>query len=226
MGKQKLIRVLCLSGLVALLFYVLHDVVGGLYYPGYNRMTQAVSDLTAVNAPSRVVAGGLSTAYGLFACLCCTLVSIIAYENRIGTPGFRLGVYLFSIMNWVSAVGYALFPLSAAGYAGTFQDFMHLYGITIPVVLLSILSLILLIIGGTRSGKATKGMPLWAGLALGCMVIGAIGTGAAPAAYFGVLERFSTYSAVLFTAVLGLYGYRFFYRGSSKATPEPASTKL
>ena len=37
----------------------------------------------------------------------------------------RAGIYLFVIMEWISALGYRMFPLSTSGYAGTFQDVTH-----------------------------------------------------------------------------------------------------
>ncbi len=62
MKKRKLINWLCLSGVVAAVFYLLHDTIGTANYPGYNWASQAVSDLTATDAPSFAVAGGLTTA--------------------------------------------------------------------------------------------------------------------------------------------------------------------
>ena len=35
------------------------------------------------------------------------------------TRRLRAGVYLFAIMEWVSAIGYRMFPLSDSGYGGT-----------------------------------------------------------------------------------------------------------
>ncbi|WP_160679779.1 hypothetical protein [Clostridium sp. C8-1-8] len=49
----------------------------------------------------------------------------------------RFGIYTFAIMSFISNVGYTLFKLSDSGYAGTFQDFMHVFVITALVVLLS-----------------------------------------------------------------------------------------
>ncbi len=204
MKKRSMIHWFCLSGIFSLLFYLLHDVIGGLFYPDYNRFSQAVSDLTASNAPSYTIAHGLSTTYALFACTCCILVCILVQDkiNKI----MRLGIYLFTAMNWVSGIGYSLYPLSDSGYSGTFQDIMHTFVVTGLVVLLSILSLILIIIGGLKSNEY-KSLAICATVALTCMFIGAIGSGIVPKAYFGVIERFSTYSAVVFTAVLGFYGF-------------------
>lgn len=46
----RLCRRFCLSGMIGAVFYLLHDVVGAGSYPGYNWMSQAVSDLTATDA--------------------------------------------------------------------------------------------------------------------------------------------------------------------------------
>ena len=37
------------------------------------------------------------------------------------------------------------------------------------------------------------------------MMLGALGTGILPKSVFGLFERFSTFSAVVFNAVLGVY---------------------
>lgn len=211
-GKRDLRHLFCLSGIVALVFYVLHDVIGAMHYPGYDWMSQAVSDLTAADAPSFVIAGGLSTVYGIFSCLCCAMVCVVIQSkaNRV----FRTGVYLFTVMNFVSAIGYSLFPLSESGYAMSsatqnsplFQDIMHLYVVTGSVVALSIVSLVLIAIGGFIK-KTNKPLAIVALVALGFMFTGVIGVNAVPAEYFGIPERFSVYSAATFTAVLGVYGF-------------------
>jgi len=111
-------------------------------------------------------------------------------------------------MNWVSSIGYTLFPLSGKGYQGTFQDIMHFYVVTITVVLLSIVSLILIFIGGWKN-KETKVIAILGLVTLLSMFLGSIGTGVAPKEYFGVFERFSVFSVVIYTALLGLFGYTY-----------------
>lgn len=46
---------------------------------------------------------------------------------------------------------------------------------------------------------------MWAMVCLGAMVLGPIGTGFLQKAVFGIFERLSTFSAVIFNAVLGVY---------------------
>jgi len=206
--KKKLINWLCLSGVAGLIFYILHAVVGAMYYPGYDRMSQAMSDLTALSAPSFMVANGLASVYGLFSVLSSTLVCIVIQGK--GNKVLRLGVYIFAAMNWVSGIGFALFPLSDSGFAGEFQDAMHLVTVFL-VVGLSIISLILIIVGCLKKNYS-KPLAIVATVVLVCMFIGGVGVNVVPLEYFGLMERFSLYGAVIFNAILGLYGFAFFDR--------------
>lgn len=202
----KLINWLCLTGVLGAVFYLLHDIIGANHYPGYHWMSQAVSDLTALSSPSFMISRGLSTVYNLFACLSCVLVSIIVQDklNRIS----RLAVYFFAIMSWVSGIGYSLFPLSESGFENTFTDNMHLV-VTVAVVLLSIISLIMFIVGGFKKNGITI-LSIVALICFLCMIIGAVGVGLVPKEYFGLVERFGTYSAVIFNAILGWFGFKNF----------------
>lgn len=80
--------------------------------------------------------------------------------------------------------------------------------VTISVVLLSIISLILIFIGG-RKYRETKWVSILALVTLLFMFSGSIGTGIFPEEYFGLFERFSVFSVVIFTALLGLFGYTY-----------------
>ena len=208
MKNKKLINWLCLSGFISIIFYLLHDIVGAINYPGYNWMSQAVSDLTAIDAPSFVVASGFVTVYKTLNCLCCALLCILIKSEK--KKSLRLGVYLFSIMNFISAIGYALFPLSSTGYDGSVQSFIHVYILTALVVILSIISLILIAVGSLKGKDKHKLLGILAIVSLILMFIGAVGSANVSKEIFGVIERFSTYSAVVFTGILGIYGFKVF----------------
>lgn len=205
--KKQLINWLGLLGVVSLLSYTAAVVFAPLGYPGYDWMSQAVSDLSAANAPSRDLWNQLSCLYGV-----CGMISImmvcVFIQGKLNKT-LRAGIYAFTAMNWVSTVGYALFPLTASGYAGSFQDFMHVYVVTVPVVLLSITSLILIMVGGYRKGSY-RSLAIWATVALVTMFVGAIGTNLVPHEYFGIVERFSLFAAIGFNAVLGVYLFNGF----------------
>ena len=132
--------------------------------------------------------------------LCC--ITVKAHFTSV----LRAGVYLFTLMNWISAVGYAMFPLTRAGISGQLQDVMHL-AVTAAVVLLSIASLTLIACGGLRQ-RCCPALGGWALAALCLMIAGAVGTAAVPRAYFGIPERFSVFACAGFTAVLGVFERR------------------
>ena len=50
-----------------------------------------------------------------------------------------------------------------------------------------------------------KSLSIWAIVCLVAMIIGPIGTALLPKVVFGLFERFSTFSAVVFNGVLGIY---------------------
>lgn len=149
----------------------------------------------------------LSSLYGV-----CGIVSImmvcVFVQGKLNKT-IRIGIYLFAVMNWVSNVGYAIFPLSDSGNAGAFQDIMHIYVVTVSVVLLSIISLVVIMIGGYRD-KKYRSIAIWATIALLLMFAGAIGTNIVPRDFFGIPERFSVFAAAGFNAVLGIYLFRGF----------------
>ena len=208
MEKKKLINWLCLSGVLSVIFYLLHDVVGAMNYPGYNWMSQAVSDLTATDSPAFVIASGYVTIYKIFSCICSVLVCILVKNETKKT--LRIGIYLYSIMNFISAIGYALFPLSSSGFDGSIQSIIHVYVLTAIVVLMSIISLILIAVGSLKGENKHKLLGILAIISLILMFIGAAGNANVSKEIFGVIERFSTYSAVIFTGILGIYGFKVF----------------
>ena len=205
MIKEKSLLNYCgLLGVAAFLSYTAAVVFSPLAYPGYDWMAQAVSDLSASNSPSLRLWNQLSSLYNVCALVCAMMVcvGIQGKKNRL----LRVGIYLFTIMEWVSAVGFSMFPLSDSGYAGTFQDKMHIFS-TVIVALLSIVSLALIIIAGAKD-KSSRSYGIFAAIALGMMMVGAMGMNIVPKDYFGIVERCSVFAATGFQAVLGIYLYR------------------
>lgn len=208
---RKLINWSGLTGIISLISYTAAVIFAPFAFPGYDWMSQAVSDLSAETAPSRLLWNQLSAAYNVCSPVCMMCVSIFVSDKKIGTKLFRLGVYLFAVMNWISAIGYKMFPLSDSGKdIGTFQEKMHIV-VTIAVVLLSIVSLTILIVSGFKK-NGMKDIGIWAAIALGMMFVGAIGQNVVPPDCFGIVERFSVFAAVGFNAVLGLYLFNGFVK--------------
>ena len=199
--KKTLLQRLGLLGVVSFLSYTAAVVFAPLAYPGYNWMAQAVSDLSAANAPSLALWNQLSALYNVCEVVCVTVVCIGIQGRK--TKLLRSGIFLFAIMEWISAVGYRMFPLSSSGYAGALQDVMHM-AVTALVVLLSIVSLVIIIVAGAKS-KSCRSYGVCAAVALAMILVGAVGMKLVPAAYFGVVERFSVFAATGFNAALGIH---------------------
>lgn len=199
--KKSLIQKFGLLGVISFLSYAAAVIFSPLAYPGYNRLAQAVSDLSAANAPSLALWNRLTSFYNVCETLCVTVVCIGLQGKK--TRLLRVGVYLFAAMEAVSAIGFRAFPLSDSGYAGRFQDVMHMITTAI-VVLLSIGSLAVIIAAGIKS-KSCRSYGICAAIALGMMLVGALGMKIVPAAYFGVVERFSVFAATSFNAALGIH---------------------
>ncbi len=199
--KKSLLQRLGLLGVVSLHSYTAAVVFSPLAYPSYVWTQQAVSDLSAANAPSRILWNQLSSLYSLCGIVSIMLVCVFV-QGRLKKT-LLLGVYLFAAMNWVSAAGYASFPLTDSGYAGTFEDVMHMV-VTAGVVVLSIVSLVFFIVGGLRK-KAYASLDVIALATLAIMFAGPVGIGLAAKSMFGIFERFSVFAATGFNAVLGIY---------------------
>ncbi|MBR4163349.1 MAG: DUF998 domain-containing protein [Solobacterium sp.] len=202
--NRKWINRIGITGLLALASYTAAVLFSPMAYPGYNWMEQAVSDLSAQTAPSKTLWNQLAAIYNICSVVCVTCVSVYVADEKISSKLFRLGIHLFTLMNWVSGVGYTMFPLTDGGKEiASQQESMHVI-VTVLVVVLSIASLIILITAGYRK-DGIRNIGIWASVALVMMFAGSLGTAIVPAQYFGIAERFSTFAAVGFNAVLGWY---------------------
>ena len=89
--NRKLIQWLGLTGVVALLSYTAAVLLSPLAYPGYDWMAQAVSDLSADTAPSKMLWNQLAAPYNICGVVCATCVPPM-YPSKRSRPGcFALG---------------------------------------------------------------------------------------------------------------------------------------
>ena len=200
---EKTFKMLALSGVVALLSYSAMVFISPIAYPGYNWMTMAVSELSAEGSPSQTLANQLNALFGPCSVLCSTLVFIASKKSNIKT--FKAGITLFTLMEWICATGYEMFPWISDAADLCFQNIMHLV-VTVLVVILSLSSLILIAISSSKVGL--KSLRILSLISLIAMLIGPIGTSLLPPSVFGLFERFSTFSAVVFNAILGIYLFK------------------
>ena len=182
-------------GILSFISYFLAIVISPIAYPNYNWLYQAVSDLSAKDAPSLELWNRLASVYNVVTCPF-LLVLCVYIKNKLN-KNIRLGIYLFTIMNFISSIGYSMFPLSDDDLG----NIMHII-VTALVVVLSIISLTIIMIGGYKN-KNYLALAISASICLLLMSTSAI-TGIVPKEIFGLIERFSCLSATAFTAVLGI----------------------
>jgi surface polysaccharide O-acyltransferase-like enzyme len=199
--NKKTVKLIPLLGIFSVAFYFLHVILGEIFYEGYNPLAQAVSDLTASNSPSKNIARLFSMFYGI--CAVTFSIGFFVYIRNKINKAVTVSAFIFCTMNIVSFFGYTIFPLSESGYAGTFQDKMHMV-VTVLVVLLTIVSLVLYTIGFLRA-KEHKWLGVISISTLLILMIGAMLINAVPKEYFGVAERINVYSIILYTGILSLW---------------------
>jgi len=199
--KNKIVKLIPLLGIFSVILYFLHVILGEIFYEGYNPLAQAISDLTASNSPSKNIARPFSTLYGI--CAVTFSVGFFAYLRNKINKAVTVSSFIFCIMNTISFFGYTFFPLSESGYAGTFQDKMHLI-VTVLVVLLTIVSLVLYSVGFFRA-KRHKWLGIISISTLLILMAGAMLINIMPKEYFGVAERINVYSIIIYTGILSLW---------------------
>lgn len=200
---KKINTVIIILGSLAIVFYFLHVILGTINYPGYDSLAQAVSDLTSDDSPSKVIARLFSSLYGVFSSLVALglLITFKSSTNKLMTTG----IYLLSIMYLVSAIGYALFPLSGSP-ENVFQNTMHIV-VTIIVVLLTIISLIILIIAFKKANyKIFHYLTI---ITFFVLMVGAVLTNVVSKDYFGLVERFSVFSVVIYLGIISYFNFLY-----------------
>jgi hypothetical membrane protein len=199
--NKKIVKLIPLLGIFSVAFYFLHVILGEIFYEGYNPLAQAISDLTASSSPSKNIARLFSMFYGI--CAVTFSIGFFVYIRNKINKAVTVSAFIFCTMNIVSFFGYTIFPLSESGYAGTFQDKMHMV-VTVLVVLLTIVSLVLYTIGFFRA-KEHKWLGVISISTLVILMAGAMLINTVPKEYFGVAERINVYSIILYTGILSLW---------------------
>lgn len=185
-------------GISILLSYALHDVLGILIYKTYQPLINEVSMLTSVGAPSRIVSTIFSTLYGV---LSIVLVGKLIHKVKdIKSKHLNISLYVFLSMHIVSSLGYLFFPLTYG--ENQLIDNIHVYGVTTYVVIASLISTIGLFSYGIKF--KIKPLIILSITTIIFMMTGAIGTNLF-VQFFGIFERMSSYSVVIFTSLLGIY---------------------
>lgn len=199
-------RKLTLSGMLGVLAYVLHVILGGTLWKGYSHLMQPISDLTASGAPDRDLLSIITLIYGLLSIA--FSVSAFMYVRDFAPKLAKSGILVFLSMHLVS-ITYGLFPQDLPGSPVTFLGTMHIV-VTALIVPLTILSP-LLVGYGLRKVPSFKNFATYS-IVTGIAIFIAGGTTAMFYAnklpYFGLVERINIGTLELWMFLLSLKLFR------------------
>ena len=86
--RKNLIQKLGLLGVLSFLSYTAAVVLSPLAYPGYDWMAQAVSDLSAADAPSLALWNRLSSLYNACERVCVMMVCAVKFSQIVAASFF------------------------------------------------------------------------------------------------------------------------------------------
>lgn len=206
-------NVLLICGIVATLFFVSIDIVGGLLWHGYSFVSQAISELDAIGSPTR---GLLAPLYPIYSLL------MIAFGIGILSASERIILrYIGGLQVVIGAIGIAWLPfpmhlgeavsspanIMHSAFAGI-QTFFILSSIGLGTIALrrrfafySASMLVIVIASGALTFSS-----YWLGMQSG---------------WFGLVERITVYAYMLWVVVLSI---AMWYEQRSKTNVASNST--
>jgi len=200
-GKVLLKRVLFICGILSSLLYAGTDILGGMLWKGYSFTSQAVSDLSAIGAPSRPFVVPLFTIYDVLFFAFALGVWGLAGQKRalrfIGGLLVGLGVINFVAIFTPEHLGEA---------AATLANTIH-------ITLAGVTSLLILLQTGSGAFAFGKRFRLYSVgtlltvLLLGAYIFSGISAGQL-VSWVGVEERILIYAYMLWVAVLAIALFR------------------
>lgn len=124
--EQEIVRkALLFCGILSSLLYVAMLIFVPMRYEGYNSISQTISELSAIGAPTRSLWVPLGIVYTLLIAAFGWGIRLSAYDNRrLYISGTLLAIYGIIGIGWVFAPMHRREVLAAGG--GTISDTMHL----------------------------------------------------------------------------------------------------
>ena len=202
---SKLRKVLLICGILASLLYVATDILAGMLWEGYSFSSQAISELSAIGAPTRPLVVTLGIIYDVLLIAFGLCVWVIAGGQRRRGALRLVGGMLVGI-GVIGFVWAPLFPMHLRGAEMTFTDTMH-WAIAGVVVLLILVMIALGAIAYRRWFRLYSIGTLVTLLVVGMWSIfvgGAQIAAEQPTPFFGLMERITVYGYLAWVEVLAI----------------------
>lgn len=203
--RKSVRKFLPICGIFSSLLYVCTDILGTMRWEGYNFTSQCVSELIAIDAPSRALVMPLFEMYAVLVIVFGLGVWGIMSRKR----ALRITGLLLAGSESIGIVITVFFPMHLRGVLGTMSDIMHknLTGIHVLLILLSIG------FGAATQGKRFRYYSIGTFLlqvtfgVLAAMYVPKIEAGL-PTPWLGIVERILIYSYELWVLVLAVSLWR------------------
>jgi len=192
-----MVYLLLLCGLISTVLYVAIDVIDALNYPGYNYFAQAISEMSAIGAPTTTLLAPLYRGWSLL---------FVAFTAGVWIVGRNRSAlrWCARLMLGVAVVGTGLsiFPMTQRTMEPTSSDTMHLIVAAATMTLLSGA----ILAGGRAFGRSFR---RYSAITIGVMLVFFFLTmqdvpnvaADQPTPYMGLNERISMSAWLLWIAV-------------------------
>jgi hypothetical protein len=195
-------KILLICGILSSLLYVTADVLAAMKWEGYSYINQAVSELSAIGAPTRPLIVALFSIYNVL-----VIAFAIGVWPSVGKKRFlRIAAIMLVIYAVIGEVTLLFSPMNLRGSAMAANDVGH---ITLTAV--EVLSIVLFMAFG--SGADGKWFRVYSIATIVTLMVAGILTGmlstqmtaeAASTPWAGVAERVNIYGTMLWILVLAL----------------------
>jgi hypothetical protein len=197
---KRSLKILLICGILASLLYISTDILLAMCYEGYSYTSQAISELSAVGAPTRSLWTVMTFLFNPLV----VAFGIGVWKSADRKRSLQISGILLSAWGALGFV-WLFFPMHMRGAIGSTTDTMHLVmaGVTVPLMMLFI---------GFGSGVQGKWFRLYSILTILAMLIFGAWTGMQaprvaaqlPTPWLGIMERVSVYSPMLWVLVFAV----------------------
>ena len=147
---KKISKYLLSLGMVGVLFYIAHTIIGRILWKSYNPITTDISSLTADGAPNANLLRIFTNVYSI--CMILFVIALLKKSFEKYHSLLKTGCIILLIMQLTSSFGYSLFPLTGNEREMNFQNMMHII-VTIIVVFTTIASSFFISFGYLKQEK-------------------------------------------------------------------------
>jgi hypothetical protein len=200
--QSELRNALLICGIISSLLYVVATILGAMQWQGYSAVSQAVSELIGIGAPSAPLVIPLFLLYSILIYAFGLGVWLSAGQKRV----LRIAAVLIVAKEVLGLAATIFFPVHMRGVPGTFTETMHLIFTGVGVLLCMFPAI------GFGAAAFGKGFRLYSIVTmLVFLVFGILAgmyspnlTANLPTPWLGVLERINIFGYLLWIMVLAI----------------------